>query len=191
MFPLMRCPGNEKLRKQRLLTTCTRLFPRLGTGTSTSDAKVAVALKKVLNDTNFKTKVFLEQQKGLKKTNRFHRGRQIAYMIYEYFCVTGNHESILDFSDLMNETLRGNDVQGFDTRWDEVLPSITKIPQENIPESMYTMSLRESEQQKKTITLCTQDEVLDSLVKKHLGQKTRDRNVDAKNIQIGSVTLVK
>ena len=41
-------------------------------------------------------------------------------MIYEYFRITGTIESALDFSDLMNVTLRGDGVQGFDTKWDEV-----------------------------------------------------------------------
>ena len=37
-------------------------------------------------------------------------------MIYEFFRVTGTHEFILDFSDVVNATLRGDDIQGFDTR---------------------------------------------------------------------------
>ena len=44
------------------------------------------------------------------------RGRQIAHMIHEYFLVTGFHESILDFTDLMNVSLRGDDIQGSDAR---------------------------------------------------------------------------
>ena len=32
-------------------------------------------------------------------------------MIFEYFRVTGTHEFILDVSDLMNVTFRGDDVQ--------------------------------------------------------------------------------
>ena len=105
------------------------------------DAKVATALKKVLNDTHLKKNVLLNQQKTT-KANRFHRGRQIAYMIFEYFRVKGNHESILDFSDRMNGTLRGNDVHGVETRWDEVPRSITEISQDNILERMCTMRFR-------------------------------------------------
>ena len=36
-------------------------------------------------------------------------------MIYEYFGVTGTHESLLDFPGLMGVTLHGDDVLGFDT----------------------------------------------------------------------------
>ena len=50
--------------------------------------------------------------------DRFLRGRQIAYMIYEYFRVTGAHEAVLDYSDLFSITFHGDDIQDFDSRWD-------------------------------------------------------------------------
>ena len=37
----------------------------------------------------------------------------------------------------MSSTLRGDDVQGFDTNWDEVLLSLKDTPHENMLESMY------------------------------------------------------
>ena len=48
--------------------------------------------------------------------DRFLRGRQIAHKIDEHFRVTGTR-----FSDFLSIPLRGNDVPGFDTKWDEVL----------------------------------------------------------------------
>ena len=66
-------------------------------------------------------------------------------MIYEYFRVTGTHAFILDFSDLVNATLRGDDIQGFDTRRDEVSLSIKETIHDHIPGSMYNMSVWESE----------------------------------------------
>ena len=56
-------------------------------------------------------------------------------MIHEYFRVTGTHESILDFTDLMGATFRGDDALGFDTRSDEVLLSIHEMPPGGILES--------------------------------------------------------
>ena len=52
------------------------------------DAKIASALNVIIHDTRFKKKVSLEEQKAQKK-DRFLRGRQIAYLIYEYFRVIG------------------------------------------------------------------------------------------------------
>ena len=46
------------------------------------DAKIASALNRIIHNTRFKKKVSLEEQKAAKK-DRFHRGRQIAYLVYE------------------------------------------------------------------------------------------------------------
>ena len=48
------------------------------------DAKIASALNRIIHNTQSKRKVSLEEQKAPKE-DRFLRGRQIAYLIYEYF----------------------------------------------------------------------------------------------------------
>ena len=48
------------------------------------DARTASALSKIIQNTRFKKKVSLEEMKAHKE-DRFLRGRQIAYLIYEYF----------------------------------------------------------------------------------------------------------
>ena len=53
------------------------------------DAKIASALNRIIQNTRFKRKVSLEEMK-VHKEDRFLRGRQIAYLIYEYFRVTGS-----------------------------------------------------------------------------------------------------
>ena len=86
---------------------------------------------------HFKKKASLEEQKA-QKENRFLRGRQISYMIYDYFWVVGAHDTVLDYADLFTITvLRNDDVQEFDTRWDEILLSMTKIPPDDVLESFY------------------------------------------------------
>ena len=42
-------------------------------------------------------------------------------MIYDYFRVTGAHDTVLDYADLFCIILRNDDVQEFDTRRDEML----------------------------------------------------------------------
>ena len=85
-------------------------------------ARIASALNKIIQNSHFKKKVSLEEQKA-QKEDRFPRGRQIAYLIHEYFRVTGAHDTVLDYADLFTITLRNDDVQDFDTRWDEILLS--------------------------------------------------------------------
>ena len=57
------------------------------------DAKIASALNRIIQNTRFRKKVSLEEMKA-QKGDRFLRGRQIAYLIYEYFRVTGANDSV-------------------------------------------------------------------------------------------------
>ena len=84
------------------------------------DAKIASALNKITQNFHFKKKVSLEEQKA-QKEGRFLPRRQIAFMIYDYFRVTGAHDTVLDYADLLSVVLQDDNVQEFDTRWDAVL----------------------------------------------------------------------
>ena len=55
------------------------------------DARIASALNKIIHNSQFKRKISLEEHKA-QKEDRFLRGRQIAYLIYEQFRVTGTDE---------------------------------------------------------------------------------------------------
>ena len=72
------------------------------------DARIASALNKIIENSNFKKKISLEEQKA-QKEDRFFRGRQIAYMVYDYFRVIGTHETVLDYADLFSTTLRNDE----------------------------------------------------------------------------------
>ena len=74
-------------------------------------------------------------------------------MIYEYFRVTGAHDTVVDYADLFSVTLRNDNIQEFDTRWDEVLLSMSKIPSDDVLESLYKLRIRESDQQKIVLEL--------------------------------------
>ena len=80
------------------------------------DAKIAPALNRIIHNT-FKRKVSLEEQKAPKE-DRFLRGRQIAYLIYEYFRVSGANDSVENYADLFTIALRNDDIQEFDSNWD-------------------------------------------------------------------------
>ena len=84
------------------------------------DAKIASALNKIIQNSQFKKKVGLEEQKA-QKEDRFLRGRQIAYMIYDYFPVIGAHNTVLDYADLFSVTLHDDNVQEFDARWEKFM----------------------------------------------------------------------
>ena len=105
------------------------------------DARIASALNKIIHNSHFKRRISLEEQEA-QKQDRFLRGRQIAYLIYDYFRVTGIHDSVENFSDLFTISLRNDDIQEFDSKWDGILLSITKIPPDDILEGLYKLRIR-------------------------------------------------
>ena len=116
------------------------------------DAKIASALNRIIHNTQFKRNVSLEEQKA-QKEDRFLRGRQIAYLIYEYFRVTGANDSFENFADLITIVLRNDDIQEFDSKLDGILLSKTKIPSDDILEGLYKLRIRESEKLKTVLEL--------------------------------------
>ena len=67
--------------------------------------------------------------------------------------MTGAHDAVFDYDDLFSVTLRDEKVQEFDTRWDEVLLSMTMIPSEDVLGSLYKLRMRESDQLKTVLEL--------------------------------------
>ena len=116
------------------------------------DARNASALNKIIHNTQFKRKVSLEEQKT-KKEDRFLRGRQIAYVIYEYFRCIGANDSVENYADLFTIVLRNDDIQEFDSKWDGILLSMTKVPPDDILEGLYLLRIRESEKLKTVLDL--------------------------------------
>ena len=95
--------------------------------------------------------VSLEEPKA-QKEDGFLRGRQIAFMIYD-FRVTGAHDAVLDYADLFSVTLPDDNVQEFDTRWDEVLLSLSNIPSDEVLENLYKLRIRLSAQLKTVLDM--------------------------------------
>ena len=107
------------------------------------DARIASALNKIIQNSQFKRRISLEEQKA-QKEDRFFGGRQIAYLIYDHFRVTGTHDSVENYTDLFTIVLRNDDMQEFNSKWDGILLSMTKIPHDDILEGLYKLRIRES-----------------------------------------------
>ena len=75
------------------------------------DAKIASVLNKIIHNSHFIRRISLEEQKA-QKEDRFLRGRQIAYFIYEQFLVTGTDDSVENYTDLFTIALRNDDIPG-------------------------------------------------------------------------------
>ena len=116
------------------------------------DARIASALNRIIHNSHLKRRVSLEEQK-VQKQDRFLRGRQIAHLIYEYFRVTGANDSVENYADLFTIALRNDDILEFDSKWDGILLSMTKIPPDDILEGLYKLRIRESEKLKTVLEL--------------------------------------
>ena len=154
------------------------------------DAKIASALNRIIHNTQFKRRVSPEEQKA-QKEDRFLRGRQIAYLIYEYFRVTGANDSVENYADLFTIALRNDDIQEFDSKWDGILLSMTKIPSDDILEGLYKLRIRESEKLKTVLELYDLEihqkkaepdyHRLKTMVRRSIEQDLRNMNFGAKN----------
>ena len=149
------------------------------------DARIASALNKIIHNSHFKRRISLEEQKA-QKQDRFLRGRLIAYLIYEHFWVTGTLDSVEMYADLFTVSLRNDDFQEFDSKWDGILLSMTKIPHDDILEGLYKLRIRESEKLKTVLVLYdleTHQKKLEpdyhrlkTMVKRSIEQEIRNKN---------------
>ena len=154
------------------------------------DARIASALNKIIHNSHFKRRVSLEEQKA-QKEDRILRGRQIAYLIYEYFRVTGATDSVENYADLFTIALRNDDIQEFDSKWDGILLSMTKIPPDDILEGLYKLRIRESGKLKTVLELYDLEihqkkagpdfHRLKTMVKRSIEQDLQNKNFGARN----------
>ena len=154
------------------------------------DARIASALNKIIHNSHFKRKISLEEQKA-QKQDRFLRGRQIAYLIYDHFRVTGSDDSVENYTDLFTIVLRNDDIQEFDSKWDGILLSMTKIPPDDILEGLYKLRIRESDKLKTVLELYDlethqkklgpDNHRLKAMVKRSIEQEIRNKNFGARS----------
>ena len=123
------------------------------------DAMIASALKKLrIPKIHFRKRVSVEEQRA-QEHDRFLRGRQIAYMIFEHFRGTGAYEAVEGLSDLFNICLQNDDVQDFDVRWDQTPLSASEIHPDVILEGLYKSKLRDSVQLQTVLALYDQETI--------------------------------
>ena len=164
------------------------------------DARIASALNKIIHNSHFKRKISLDEQKA-QKEDRFLRGRQIAYLIYEQFRVTGTHDSVENYTDLFTIALRNDDIQEFDSKWDGILLSMTKIPHDDILEGLYKLRIRESEKLRTVLELYVLEthqkklgpdyHRLKAMVKRSIEQEIRNKNFGARSGNFEKNAVVK
>ena len=149
------------------------------------DARIGSALNKIIHNSHFKRRISLEEQEA-QKEDRFRRGRQIA---------------VENYTDLFTIVLRNDDIQEFDSKWDGILLSMTKIPHDDILEGLYKLRIRESEKLKTVLELYdleTHQKKLEpdyhrlkTMVKRSIEQEIRNKNFGSRNGNFEKNAVVK
>ena len=163
------------------------------------NAKIASARNKIIQNTRFKNKVSLEEMKPHHE-DRFFRGRQIPHLVYEYFWVTGANDSVENYADLFTVALRHDKIQEFDTKWDDILLSMTHIPSDDILENLYKLRIREFQKLQTVLELYNTEiqkkarpdyHRLKTMVKRSIEQNFRMKNLEVRNGNSETSVVVK
>ena len=79
------------------------------------DATLASALNRIIHNTSIQKKNQSGGTKSPKRKTASSEEDRLPYLIYEYFRVTGAHDTVLDYADLFSMPLRNDNVQDFDS----------------------------------------------------------------------------
>ena len=130
-----------------------------------------------MGERDFKRWVFI-QEEAAQEAKRFLTGRQVAWMIYEYFKVSDTDESVLDLDEILKVELKNNNVQSFTVRWDVTLIAMKK----EILDNLYYRQLQQSEQPEPFLPLYIQDTVPKGTEKYE--QKNREKHFSSRDRQL-------
>ena len=125
----------------------------------------------------------------------------LLFLIYEYFRVIGENDAVVDCTDLISISLQGDDVQDFDTRWDQALSSTQELPKYSVLFSVYKMRTRKCDQLRTVLAMCEQEIHQDrsrpnlsgvkTMVRRYTDQIIRARKFTVRNERVETGVLVK
>ena len=88
-----------------------------------------------------------------KKKNAFSREGKSHRMIQEYFKVSDTDESVLDLNELLKVELKNDNVQSFNTRWEQTIIAMKKQPDDEIVENFLNYRQLQQSRQLKPVTV--------------------------------------
>ena len=113
----------------------------------------------------------------------------IAWMVYDFFKISGDNEAILDFRYLSEVQLKN--VQAFDTKWCEVSSAAIDRATDNVLVICARCKLKKSEDLKYLLQVCAQETTfgdmthdycrLKLMAKRHLDNKIKDSHFKARH----------
>ena len=112
-------------------------------------------------------------------------------MIDEYSKVSDKDESVLDLNEILKVELKNDNVQSFNSRWDETIIAMKKQPDYEILKNLLYRQLQRLEQLKPLLSLYIQDAaqkgesphitiLKKNMVVRYLEQKTREKHLSSR-----------
>ena len=116
------------------------------------DARIASALNRIIHNSHFQRRISLEEQKA-QKEDRFLRGRQVAYLIYDHFRVTGSQRFCRELCRPIHYWSSKWRYSGIRFEMGRHFKINDEIPSDDILERFYKLRIRESEKLKTVLEL--------------------------------------
>ena len=104
------------------------------------DAKLSKALDDIISG-EFQKKVQVKETE-YSKEGFMRTGRQITWMLYEYFKVSETDGAMLDWDELLSVELRGDNLQQFLSDLETTLLSINGLPDSSFLETLFRKQLK-------------------------------------------------
>ena len=111
----------DSAKSMNELTSSSSILGRMFSRFEVHYSPLASPLKKLLNS-DLKRGVYMEEQKTQQTNDSWKED------------ISGTGEALLDFNDLLRLPLKGDNVQGLATKWNEVLLSMTTVPDDDMLE---------------------------------------------------------
>jgi len=148
------------------------------------DALLSVEWDKIITG-EFKKKIQIKEIEYA-KVGKMVKGRQITWMVYQYFKTTDIDGAMLEWDELIHIEMQGDNVQGFLNAWDSTCLNVNELPDGHFLEAMFKKQLEKSTQLKGALALYQQDitqrgqpksyDKLRQIVELHLEEQRLKRN---------------
>ena len=110
-------------------------------------------------------------------------------MIYKHFKLSDEDGAMIEWDELVNVHLKGDNLQQFQNDWNNMILNVRSLPEEGFLESLFRKQLEKSEQLKNVMALYQQDcthrgeersyQKLQDILRLHLEKKLLDKNKSA------------
>ena len=146
--------------------------------------KIATALWRIM-PSDLKRRASIWDSTQEKMYNKMLNGRQLAWIIFDYFKMPEVNVRMFRLQDLTLLRLRDDNLSQFNLEWDEMLAGMQTIPADDVLDALYTTQIQRSSEFKGIWDLYTYDivfkqsvpsyEKLKNLVNTFLEKKIKDK----------------